>query len=456
MRSEFDLIVLGGGMAGLNTAMRAAEAGRRVAVVERDRVGGSCPIRGCIPTKALIRSAEIAHQARRASEFGIRVGDVTVDFAAVMERVRAIIDRGATATREWLDSLEGAELIEGEGRFVGPSSVAVADRVLSAPRIVIATGAVPSVPPIDGLDTTPFMTSDDILQLTELPERLVVVGAGPIALELGQALGRLGSRVTMIEVQADLLPDAEPELASMLGGFLADEGLEILTGTTIERVSATDDGGVSVVTSRDGVRREVTGDALLVATGRAPNVDPLDLAAGGVAGDGRGLDVDPHLQTSADGVFAAGDVLGPPFGAFTHVARRLGLEVADNVFGWNVHAIDSDIGPHAIFTDPELASIGLTERAAREAGHEVRVGTGRFRGGKARAWGEERGMVKVVADADGRILGAHILGYHAADLVHPVVVAMRAGTDARSFIRDAQHIHPTLGEVVKSAVDGVA
>ena len=453
MSSEYDLIVIGGGMAGLNTAMRASEAGKSVAIVERDRVGGSCPIRGCIPTKAIVRSAEIAHEARRAAEFGVHVGEVTVDFGAVMERARAIIDKGAAATRAWVESLDGAELVEGEGRFVDATTVAVGDRLLSAPRIVITTGAVPSVPPIAGIDDTPYMTSDDLLQLTTLPKRLLVIGAGPIALELGQALGRLGSIVTMIEVMPTLLPMGEPELVQILADQLADEGVEILLGSMIDAVASTPDGGVRMTVTQAGSTRDLQGDALLAATGRAPDVAGLNLEAAGVAGDRRGLQVDTRLQTTAGGVFAAGDVLGRPFGAFTHVARRLGLEVTDNIFDWDSHAIDPDIGPTAIFTDPEFASIGLTEHAAREAGHEVIIGTGHFRGGKARAWGEERGMVKIVASPDGSILGAHIVGYHAADLLHPVVVAMRSGTEAREIIRTSQHIHPTLGEVVKSAID---
>jgi pyruvate/2-oxoglutarate dehydrogenase complex dihydrolipoamide dehydrogenase (E3) component len=343
--------------------------------------------------------------------------------------------------------------VEGEGRFVDATTVAVGDRLLSAPRIVITTGAVPSVPPIAGIDGTPYMTSDDLLQLTALPQRLLVIGAGPIALELGQALSRLGSTVSMVEVMPTLLPMGEPELVKVVADQLADEGVEILLGAAIDGVAPTPDGGVRMTVTHDGSTRDLEGDALLVATGRAPDVAGLNLEAAGITADRRGLQVDARLETTADGVFAAGDVLGRPFGAFTHVARRLGLEVADNLFDWDAHDIDPDIGPTGIFTDPELASIGLTEQAARKAGHDVLVGTGHFRGGKARAWGEERGMVKIVASTDGSILGAHIVGYHAADLLHPVVVAMRSGTAAREIIRTSQHIHPTLGEVVKSAID---
>ncbi|MFN8122984.1 MAG: FAD-dependent oxidoreductase [Thermoleophilia bacterium] len=452
MRTEYDMVIIGGGMAGLNAAQRAVDAGLQVAVIERDRPGGTCPIRGCIPTKALVRSAEVVHEIRRAAEFGIRVGDVEVDFAAVMDRVRGIIDRGATATKQWIVDLEGADLIEGEGSFAGPNAVRVNGHVLTAPRIVVSTGAVPGVPPIPGLDETPFMTSDDVLQLSVLPRRLLVIGAGPIALELGQALGRLGATVTMVEVAPRLLGNDEPEFADALIARLRGEGIEILPGAVIDRVMPDDGGGVRMAVTHDGAQRTLEGDALLVAAGRAPAVAELNLEAAGLPESRRGIPVDDHLR-AGEGIWAAGDVLGAPWGAFTHVARRLGNEVVDRATGADDSPVDPDVGPRAIFTDPELVSIGLTEARAREAGFEVTAATRPFQGGKARAWGEEHGMAKVVCETGtGRILGASILGYHAADLIHPVAVAMQAGPDAVSLIQRTMHVHPTLGEVVKFAV----
>ena len=457
MRSEFDLIVIGAGMAGLNAMARAASAGRTVALVERDRLGGTCPLRGCIPTKALVRSAEVAHEVRRASEFGIRVGEIKIDFAAVMDRVRGIIEQGAQATRGWVESLDGVELVEGEATFAGPTEVNVDGRILRAARIVIATGAAPSRPPIPGLSETPHLVSDDILQLTELPRRLLIVGAGPIALELGQSLGRLGAQVMMVEVQPGLLPAEEPELADALGGYLAQEGLEILVGASIARAEPLGSGGARLVVGHSGATRVLEGDALLVATGRSPAVGELDLETAGIVGGSRGISVDAHLETSQPGIYAAGDVLGPSWGAFTHVARRLGVAAAEQAIGVADEEVDSDVGPRAIFTDPELATIGLTEDAARTAGYEVKIGRGRFTGGKARAWGEERGIVKIVAEAEtGRILGAHILAYHGADLIHPLGVAMAMGGDAVEAIRRTPHLHPTLGEVVKAAVEAAS
>jgi dihydrolipoamide dehydrogenase len=252
------------------------------------------------------------------------------------------------------------------------------------------------------------------------------------------------------EEQPRPLPTEDPELVDALRGFLAEEGVEILTGTRIARTQPAA-GGVRVVIGAGDVARNLDADALVVATGREPVVAPLNLAAAGLDDGARGIAVDGHLETAQPGIYAAGDVLGGPWGQFTHVARRLGVEAAELALGLDRYEVQPDSGPHAVFTDPELASIGLTEQAARAAGHDIRVGSARFRGGKARAWGEERGLAKVVAETgSGRILGAHILAYHAADLIHPVVVAMASG-DGIDLLRRSPHIHPTLGEVVQSA-----
>jgi mercuric reductase len=448
------MIVIGSGMAGINAALVAQQRGARVAVVERGRVGGTCPTRGCIPTKALVRSAEVAHEIARAAEFGIRVGAVEVDFAAVMDRVRAIIEIGSSNTRRYLDGLEGLDLVLGEARLEGPAAVRVDGRRLAAPRILIATGAEPRLPPIPGLEEVPHLTSDDVLELSELPRTLTVIGGGPIALELGQALGRLGAEVTLVEVQPRLLPSEEPEIADALSALLAEEGLRIMVGATIHRAERAPDGRPRLALSHRGADLTLDAEGLLVAAGRGPAVAALGLEAAGVASGRGGIAVDARLRTSQPTVWAAGDVLGLPYGAFTHVARRLGAEVARNALGIDPHDVDPDVGPRAIFTDPELATVGLTEAAAREAGHRVRIGTGTFSGGKARAWGEERGLVKIVAEeGSGRILGAHVLAYHGADLIHPVVVAMHAGDGSGRPIADAPHLHPTLGETVKSAVE---
>ncbi len=451
MGDDADLIVIGAGMAGINAVGRAAEAGARVVVIERDRVGGTCPVRGCIPSKALIRSAEIAHEVRTASEYGISVEGASVDFSAVIDRVQGIVDLGAASALGYLESLPTVRLIRGEARFEEPGVVSVEGARLRAPRVIIATGAGPVALPIPGLAQTPHLTSADVLTMRSLPARLLVIGAGPVGLEMGQALARLGSRVTIVEEADRLLPAADPEIGEALATLLADEGIELILGARAERAGLGAGGHRELAIASAQGTRVLRGDAILVGVGRGPAVEGLRLASAGVEGGGHGIPVDARLRTSQEGHWAAGDVLGPPYGAFTHVARRLGREVAENALGLDPHDVDPDQGPRAIFTDPEFATVGLTERQAREAGGDVGVGISTFSGGKARAWGQERGLAKAIVDRrERRILGAHVLGYHAADLIHPVVVAMGAG-DADVLV-GAHHVHPTLGETVQSAV----
>jgi pyruvate/2-oxoglutarate dehydrogenase complex dihydrolipoamide dehydrogenase (E3) component len=451
--ATLDLIVIGAGMAGINAAGRAAEAGASVAVIERGRVGGTCPTRGCIPSKALIRSAEVAHEIRTAAEYGLHVdpGALRVDMAAVTDRVQRIVDRGSAGATAYLESLESVRLVRGEARFEEPGVVAVGAERLRARRVLVAAGAEPVTLPVPGLEATPHLTSDDVLVMRSLPGRLLVIGAGPVGLELGQALSRLGARVTIVEAAPTLLPDADPEVGEELARLLDAEGIELIADARVER-ALTGPGGLPRLTiTVDGVTRELEGDALLLGAGRGPAVEALRLEAAGVEGGPAGIPVDARLETSQEGHYAAGDVLGAPFGAYTHVARRLGREAAENALGLDPHDVDPDHGPRAIFTDPEFATIGLTEREARRSGRDVGVGLSRFSGGKARAWGQERGLVKVVADrATREILGGHVLAYHAADLVHPIVVAMGAG--GADPLVGAFHIHPTLGETVQGAV----
>ncbi|MDH3225648.1 MAG: FAD-dependent oxidoreductase [Thermoleophilia bacterium] len=450
--AEYDVIVVGAGMAGMNAAWKAQVAGAKVAVVERDRVGGTCPIKGCIPTKALIRSAEVAHVARRAADFGVHVGSVEVDFAAAVARIRDIAAQGESGSRSWLESLDNLDLIMGEASLSGPTSVVVDGQDLEAPKIILATGAEARAIPIPGLDQTPYLTSDDVvLRITELPPKLLVIGAGPIGLELGQALSRLGSDVTIVEITETLLPELEPEVGETLAEALRGEGIELLLGATIERVGSDGAERTMIVTS-GGETAELRGTDILLGVGRGPAVSALNLEAAGVEYTTDGIAVSRQLQTSKEGIFAAGDVVGLPYGAFTHVARRMGQEVVQNAVNGAHHEVDSDAGPRAIFTDPEVATIGMSEREAIEAGLDVSVGKAGFSGGKARAWGEERGFAKVVTEkGTRRILGATIVGYHGADLIHEIAVAMKAAGGLIDPVVDSFHIHPTLGERVADA-----
>ena len=452
--ADYDVIVIGAGMAGINATATAIGSGAKVALVERDRIGGTCPIRGCIPSKTLIQSAEVAHMARRAPEFGIQVGDVRVDYPKVIERVQSIVDRGSNGARGYLESLEALDIVYGEARMTGPNEVAVNGDALRAPTVVLATGSEPASVPIEGLADVGYWTSDDVLTRPELPDRLVVIGAGPIGLELGQALGRLGSTVTIVELLPTILPMADPEVGALLVESLEGEGIEMLLGANVRRAEHGPGGGKRLLVEHGGFRRTLEADVILLGAGRVPAIGALDLGAAAVESTPKGIGVDARLATSGTGVYAAGDVIGAPYGPFTHVARRLGREVVENALDLAPHDVSIEWGPHAIFTDPNVVMVGLSEADARAAGHEVKVGTSNFSGGRARAMGEERGFAKVVTEASsGRILGAQIIGHAAADLIHPIAVAMNADGGTVDPIFRTMHVHPTLGEVVKSAAD---
>ena len=280
------------------------------------------------------------------------------------------------------------------------------------------------------------------------------VGAGPIGMELGQALSRLGSRVTIVELLPAVLSMADAEVGELLVESLEGEGIELLLGAKVKRAERGPDGGKRLVVDHRAETRTIDADVILIGAGRVPAIGALDLDAAGVEHTSRGIAVNARLATSGSGVYAAGDVLGAPYGPFTHVARRLGREVVENALELDPHDVSIEWGPHAIFTDPNVVMVGISEADARAAGHDVKVGTSNFSGGRARAIGEERGFAKVVTDAgSGRILGAQIIGHHTADLIHPIAVAMNAGDGTTDPIFTTMHVHPTLGEVVKSAAD---
>ncbi|MDT8368990.1 MAG: mercuric reductase [Longimicrobiales bacterium] len=450
-----DLIVIGGGMAGLPLAMKAVHKGFTTALVERELLGGTCLNRGCIPTKAMIACAAVAQTVRRASEYGVRAGKPEVDLGAVVDRK----DRIMTGIRE--GAYRGAEknekltLVEGVARLEGASRVRVGERVLQATRIVVNVGARPGDPKIEGLADLPFLTSREALELRQLPEHLLVIGGGYVGVEFAQMYARFGSRVTVVQRGERLVPGEEPEIGEGLAEVFEDEGITVHTSTEAIRAEATDE-GVRVLLRRKGDEIRVDGSHLLVATGRLPNTDDLGLEAAGVATDADGfIRVDGRFQTTADGVHAIGDVTGEPM--FTHTARDdadllyriLMKEDADAT-------ADGRVVPHAVFTDPEIASVGLTEAAAREEGFDVSVNVQAFRGvARAKAAGTIAGLIKLVGDRDsGRLLGGHILGPSAGELIHEIALALMLEADAADLARMI-HVHPTLSEGLNAAAGGV-
>jgi pyruvate/2-oxoglutarate dehydrogenase complex dihydrolipoamide dehydrogenase (E3) component len=452
MTERYDTLVIGGGMAGLPLALRAARHGR-VAFVEKEKLGGTCLNRGCIPTKTMIASAAVAHQVRHAGDFGVRTSSPDVDLAAVVKRKDDLVAPIRDGAYRAVNKAAGLDFYPAEGRFTGGRRLRVGDTELEADKIFLITGLRTARSAIDGLDQTPHFTFRTLLDLTDLPEHLLVVGGGYIGCEFAQMFRRFGSRVTIVERLDRLLPAEDPEIsAAVTDGFTAD-GIEVLTSTTCTAAHGTT-GDIRL--GCEGTEPvELRGTHLFIAAGRTPNTDNLGLEHLDLTPDDRGfLTIDDQLHTTAEDVWALGDVRGGPM--YTHTARHDADTVYRSVYRGQPRSIAGRIVPHAVFTDPEVGSVGLTETAARAAGHDVVIGRQDFAGVVgARAIGNTRGLVKFVADAaTNKILGCHIAGPNAGNLIHEAVIAMTSGASYRD-IAETIHIHPTLAEGVNSAAGGV-
>jgi pyruvate/2-oxoglutarate dehydrogenase complex dihydrolipoamide dehydrogenase (E3) component/uncharacterized membrane protein YdjX (TVP38/TMEM64 family) len=451
-RFDRDLVVIGGGSAGLVSAYIAAAGKARVTLVERHRMGGDCLNTGCVPSKALIRSTRLLAQIRRAPEYGLREARVEFDFADVMERVQRVV-----RTIEPHDSVEryealGVECLGGEARITSPYTVAVGSRTLSTRAIVIAAGARPFVPPIPGIDEVGYLTSDTLWDLRTLPARLVVLGGGPIGCELAQCFVRLGSRVTVVEMLPRLLVREDEEVSDLVAGRLAGEGVEILTGHRAVAFEG-ESGARRLRCEYAGGERVVEFDQVLVAVGRKANTAGYGLEDLGVALDPDGtVAVNEYLQATFPNVFACGDVAGPY--QFTHVAAHQAWFASVNaLLGgiWRLRA-DYSVIPWATFTEPEVARVGLNEQEAREQGVDYEV-TVFALSELDRAIADEatEGFVKVLTvPGKDRVLGATVVGEHAGDLVSEYVAAMRHGLGLNRILSTI-HIYPTLAEANKYA-----
>jgi pyruvate/2-oxoglutarate dehydrogenase complex dihydrolipoamide dehydrogenase (E3) component len=450
---RFDVFVIGGGGTGSEIAFRLGrQRGLRVGLAERDKLGGECNHYGCVPTKVMLRSAKIAALARDAKRFGINVPKVEVDLAAVMRRVREVIDAGSGAGAEPLEDL-GVTVLMDAARLVGPHEVEMSDGTeIDADRIVLATGTTPQTPPIPGLQGTPFWTNKEaIWSPTQVPASLAVIGTGAIGIEFAQMYARFGTRVTALETSPRILPSEDEQMADALVPALEDEGIRVRVGVTVERVSHDEHGWRLDIEGGEAVSVE----ELLVATGREVCFDGHDLSAAGVRLDDEGRPIlSETLRTTAPEIWAAGDATGELL--FTHVGTyEAGLVVAD-ILG-RPRPRDYRVVPRVTFCDPEIASVGLTEEQAREAGHEVFTSVVPLaENERARIDGFTYGVVKLVASAtDGEVLGGHIVGDGAGAMIHEVV-AMMAGRLRAPTIAEAIHAYPTLSESVKAAAVGLA
>ena len=447
MSEVYDDIVIGAGQAGPSLAVRLAGAGRRVALIERRHLGGTCINTGCRPTKTLIASARVAAMARRAAEFGVTAGPVAVDLAAVRARVGRIVLEGRQGLADWLAGVPGVTLIRGQARFTGPKEVAVGDAVLAAERVFINVGARAAVPDLPGVRDVTTLTSSDLLALDVLPGHLVVVGGGYIGLEFAQAFRRFGAEVTIVEKGPRLIGREDPDISDAVRAVLERDGVRVRTDAECIRFHPSDQGVRVGVTCTEGAPEE-TGSHVLLAMGRQPNTDDLGLEAAGVKTDSRGtIVVDDRLATSVPGIWALGECNGR--GGFTHTAYNDFEIVAANLLDGGDRKVTDRLPAYALYTDPPLGRVGMSEAEARASGRRVLVGKRPMtRVSRAVERGETQGFIKVLADADTReILGAAILGIEGDEAVHAVLDLMYAGAPVETMLR-AVHIHPTVSELI--------
>ncbi|MBK8907659.1 MAG: FAD-dependent oxidoreductase [Rhodospirillales bacterium] len=445
---ETDICVIGAGSGGLSVAAGAAQMGARTVLIERGKMGGDCLNYGCVPSKAMLAAAHAAEAVRGAGVFGVNVGGPEVDGGRVREHVRGVI--AAIAPNDSVERFEGlgVRVLRAHARFVSPSEIDAEGQRVRARRFVVATGSSPATPPIDGLSDVPYLTNETIFDLAAVPEHLVIVGGGPIGVELAQAHRQLGARVTVLEA-SQILPKDDPELVDVVRRRLSRDGVEIREGVKVAAVG-TGAAGVSVtVTAEGGQESRVEGSHLLVATGRRVDVDGLGLEEAGIAWSAKGIEVDARLRTANRKVYAIGDAAGGL--KFTHVAGYHASIVLRNALFRLPAKADTRTVPWVTYTAPQLAQVGLTEQQARDTRGEVRVLKSFYaENDRAQAERETEGLVKVIATPGGHVLGAGIVGAAAGELIHTWVLAMSERIKVKAV---AQMIapYPTLGEINKRA-----
>ena len=448
MVQRYDAIIIGTGQAGPPLAVRLGKYGRNTAIIERKLVGSTCVNNGCIPTKALIASARAAHIARRGADFGVILNDaVRVDMSAVKARKGAIVQQSNRGVTEWLHSAPNVTLIEGHARFEGPHAVRVGDELLEAKQIFINVGGRAAVPDMPGLADVPYLTNSSMMEVDFLPEHLIVVGGSYIGLEFAQMYRRFGSRVTVIEMGPRLIAREDEAVSAAVQAILEGEVIEFRLHATCLRAQR-HGSGVRVGVSCEQEPREIIGSHLLLAVGRVPNTLDLGLETTAIRTDARGyIEVDDTLATSVPGVWAMGDVNGR--GAFTHTSYNDFEIVAGNLLDGEVRRVSDRIPAYALYIDPPLARIGMTEHEVRASGRKALVGKMQMaRVGRARERSETQGHMQVLVDAENkRILGAMLLGTEADEAIHCLLDVMYAQAPYTVITR-AVHIHPTVSELI--------
>lgn len=450
-KNNYDVGIIGGGAAGLTIASGAAQLGAKVILVEKEqKLGGDCLHYGCVPSKTLIKSANVYHQMKQTRRYGLPGIDVPpVDFSQISAHIKSVID-----TIQHHDSEErfcglGAKVIFGTARFTDPYHVDVDGKPISADKWVIATGSSPALPPIDGLHETPHLTNKEIFTLNRLPASMIILGAGPIGIEMAQAFNRLGTRVTVVDMAPQILIREDKDMADTVMNVLVSEGIEFVLSAPIRQVRDLGNQKQVRVTDKDGSNRELTAQCILVAIGRVPNAKGLGLKEIGIDYSNRGIVVDSRLRTSRSHIYAAGDVSGGPM--FTHAAGYQGGIIISNAVFRLPRKVDYTWLPWCTYTDPELASIGMNEKAANEAGITHQVIVEPFKDNdRAIAEARGKGKIKLVLDKKEKPLGVQILGPLAGDLISQWVSILN-GKVKLSSVASAIHPYPTFGEINKRA-----
>jgi len=455
-QKSFDVIVIGSGPGGYIAAIRAAQLGLKAAIVERDRLGGVCLNWGCIPTKALLKNAEHMHFLNHASEFGFTIPKVDVDFTRVIKRSREVADSNSSGVA-FLMKKNKIEVINGTGVFTAKDTVEVRDAngkvtdTLKATRgIIIATGARARTFPGIEVDYKKVITSTEAMLQEKLPESMIIIGAGAIGIEFGYFYNAFGTKVTVIEMQPRILPVEDEEVSKELERSFKKKKIEMLTETRVLSAKSVGKGVEVKIQDKKGVEKTLTADLALNAVGVLGNVENLGLETIGVAVERGQIRTDEMMRTNVPGVYAIGDVAGAPW--LAHKASHEGVVAAEHIAGHPTHGIDHGSIPGCTYCQPQVASVGLTEKQAKEKGYEVKVGRFPFKAsGKARAIGETDGFVKLVIDAKyGEILGGHIIGVEATEMIHEIVAARASEATAKTLMH-AIHAHPTLSEAVMEA-----
>ena len=448
---EYDVVVIGAGSAGMVAASQAAAMGAKTAITEKWKLGGDCPNRACVPTKALLHSAKLYSQFQQAEKYGLKAENVSFDWTKVQEWKDKVVAERVSSESEANLKEQGVDLFWGQTSFQSDTEVKVGEEILKAKKIIICAGSQPAVFPIEGLDSIDFITSNEAVDLKNLPKSIIIVGAGAVGIEFSQIFSRFGVDVTVIEAAPHVIPAADKETAEALGGYLSNLGIKFYINAKVQKFEKDGNLKKAIVDLGEGQTQEFRAEEVLMATGRRPDFDGMNIEASGVQTEKRGIVVDEYLKTSKDHIYAAGDITGVM--QFTHMATYQAIHAAYNALTDKERVkVDYRVVPWVAFSDPEIAGVGKTEEKLQEEGTKYEKNVFEFKNlGKSTTQAEYDGFVKILAEKEtGQILGAFIVGPDAGELIHELVVAM-VGKVSVDAVGKAIFAYPTWSEAVGSA-----